>query len=77
MTQTVRLFAFALLGTAAIIFITYMIPPLRAIWPYFKTLPGAIQFGLGAAFFGIVLLIISLLMERVAEREYNESLRDD
>ena len=77
MTQTVRLFAFALLGTAAIIFITYMIPPLRAIWPYFKTLPDAIQFGLGAAFFGFALLIISLIMERFGEKDYNDSLRDD
>ncbi len=77
MTQSVRLFAFALLGTAAVIFITYMIPPLRAIWPYFKTLPGAIQIGIGAAFFGFVLLILSLVMERAGENEYNKSLKDD
>jgi len=77
MTHSVRLFAFALLGTAAVIFLTYMIPPLRAIWPYFRTLPGAIQFGIGAAFFGFALLIVSLIMERVSEHDYNEKLRDD
>ena len=77
MTQSVRLFAFALLATAAVIFITYMIPPLRAIWPFFRTLPGAIQIGVGAAFVGFVLLIVSLIMERIGEKGYNKSLRDE
>ena len=77
MTQSVRLFAFALLATAAVIFITYMSPPLRAIWPFFRTLPGAIQIGVGAAFVGFVLLIVSLIMERIGEKGYNKSLRDE
>jgi len=77
MTHSIRLLAFALLSGAALIFLTYMIKPLRWIWPYFHSLPPAIQIGVGAAFFGFVLLIVSLVMERMGERDYNQSLRDD
>lgn len=77
MNKPIRILAYALLGTAAVIFISYVIPPLRAIWPFFKSLPGAMQLGIGAGFFGFVLLVVSLVLERMEESDYNQSLRDD
>ncbi|MCZ6705992.1 MAG: hypothetical protein O6942_08845 [Bacteroidetes bacterium] len=77
MNKPIRILAYALLGTAAVIFVSYVIPPLRAIWPFFTTLPGAMQLGIGAGFFGFVLLIVSLIIERIEESDYNQSLRDD
>ena len=77
MNKPIRVLAYALLGTAAVIFVSYVIPPLRANWPFFKTLPGAMQIGIGAGFFGLALLIVSLVVERIEEGDYNKSLRDD
>ncbi len=77
MTRPLRIFAYTLLATAVVIFVSYLIPPFRAIWPFFRSLPDALQLGVGAAFFGFILLIVSLLIERLEDRDYDESLRDD
>lgn len=77
MNKPIRILAYALLGTAAVIFVSYVIPPLRAIWPFFETLPGAMQIGIGAGFFGLAFLIVSLVVERIEEGDYTKSLRDD
>lgn len=77
MIRQIRYLGFALIGAGALVLLSYLIPPLRALWPYFRELPFAIQFGLGAAFLGLFVLLFSLLLERIENRDYDESLRDD
>lgn len=77
MTRLVRITGFLLVAAGAVVSLTWVIKPLRAIWPWFKRLPLAIQVGLGAAALGIVLVFASLLWERFEERDQDKSLQDE
>ncbi len=77
MIQQIRQLGFALIGLGILIFISYLIPPLRALWPLFRQLPVVIQIGLGAALLGIGLLLVSVIVERIEDRPHDESLKDE
>ena len=77
MTRLVRITGFLLIAAGAVVCLTWFIEPLRAVWPWIKQLPLAMQIGLGAAVFGLVLVFASLLFERFEERERDKRLKDD
>ncbi len=77
MTRLLRITGFLLIGTGVLILLVWAIRPLRFIWPALLALPPAIQIGMGAAGLGLVVLMASLIAERIGEREADRRLLDD
>lgn len=81
MIQLVRIVGGLLMAIGAIVILTWLIKPLRAIWPFvfdwFRSLPGAIQFGLVIAAVGFLLLLSSLIWERLEDRKREGNLLDE
>ena len=77
MTRLLRITGFLLIGSGALILVVWAIRPLRFIWPALLALPPAIQIGIGAAALGLIVLMASLIGERIGEREADRKLRDD
>ncbi len=77
MMMQIRHVGYALIATGLLIVLSYLITPFRAIWPYFRSLPGPVQFAIAALFFGFLLIMTSLFAERTRERDYDRSLHDD
>ena len=57
--------------------LTWLIEPLRAVWPMLRQLPVPIQIGIALAAAGLLLLLGTLIWERIDERERDRELRDD
>lgn len=78
MVRLIRITGYLLIVAGVIATLSWLIKPLRQVWPAFRSLPIAIQMGLGAAAVGLVLLFASLIWERMEEREADQDLlRDD
>ncbi|MDP6385094.1 MAG: hypothetical protein QGI93_02755 [Planctomycetota bacterium] len=81
MVRLIRITGYLLIVAGAIASLTWLIKPLRqlwpAFWPAFRALPIAIQLGLGAATAGLILLLASLIWERMDEREADQDLLRD
>lgn len=77
MTRLLRITGFLLIGAGAVIILVWMIRPLRAVWPWLIELPPAIQIGFGVAALGLIVLMASLIAERIGEREADRALRED
>ena len=63
--------------TGALVILTLLIEPLRQIWPFLRSLPWPIQLGLAMAAIGLVVVMGTLIWERLEERESDRSLADD
>ena len=77
MTRLLRITGFLLIGSGVLVLLVWAIRPLRHIWPWLLELPAAIQIGIGAAALGLIVLMGSLIAERIGEREADRKLRDD
>ena len=77
MTRLLRITGFLLIGAGVLVLLVWAIRPFRAIWPWLAGLPPAIQIGIGAAALGLVVLMASLIAERIGEREADRALRED
>ncbi len=77
MIRLVRIVGFLLILAGAIVVLTWLIEPLREIWPWLKSLPLPIRIGLCMAAAGFLLLMGSLLWERLEEREHDKKLLDE
>jgi hypothetical protein len=77
MTRLLRITGFLLIGGGALVLLVWAIRPLRATWPWLMELPPAIQIGMGAAGLGLVVLMGSLIAERIGEREADRKLLED
>jgi hypothetical protein len=77
MIRSIRVFGFLLIGVGVLVLLTWVITPLRALWPWFRALPLAIQIGIGVALLGLLVLMGSLIAERIADRERDRSLLED
>ena len=81
MIQLVRIVGGLLMAIGAMVILTWLIKPLRTIWPFvfdwFRSLPGAIQFGLVIAAVGFLLLLSSIIWERLEDRKREGNLLDD
>lgn len=81
MIRTVRVIGALLMVAGVLVILTWMIKPLRQVWPYlfewFRSLPGALQVGLVMAAVGFLVLFSSLIVERLEDRKKEGSLLDD
>ena len=77
MIRLIRIFGFLLIAAGGVVLLTWLVKPLRFLWPWLRALPWPIQLGLAAAAAGFLLLLASLIWERFEGREQDRSLRDD
>ena len=81
MIRTVRIIGALLMVAGAVVILSWLIKPLRQIWPYlfewFRSMPGAVQLGLVLAAIGFLILFSSLVVERMEDRKKEGSLLDD
>ena len=77
MIRLVRILGMIMMAAGAVVLLSYLIKPLRAIWPWFRSMDMPIQIGIGAAVLGFLLLLATLIWERIEEREADRELRDD
>ncbi len=77
MTRLLRITGFLLIGAGAVVLLTWAIRPLRAVWPWLIGLPLAIQIGMGVAALGLVVVMGSLIAERIEDREADRRLLED
>ncbi|MCA9417262.1 MAG: hypothetical protein KC931_05860 [Candidatus Omnitrophica bacterium] len=77
MIRLVRVCGFLMIALGALILLSYLIAPLRAIWPWLLKLPLPIQIGLAVGVGGLILTLGSLLWERFEERDSDRALRDE
>ena len=77
MIRLIRILGVLMMAAGVIILLAWFIKPLRAIWPWLLKLPWPIQVGLTAAATGFLLLLGSLIWERLEEREKDRRLLDE
>jgi hypothetical protein len=75
--RLVRILGYLFVGAGAVVLLTWLIEPLRFLWPWLQRLPLALQVGLAAAVVGLVLLLGSLIWERLEDLEKDKELRED
>jgi hypothetical protein len=76
MIRFTRILGYLLSGVGALALLFWMIRPLRAVWPFLLELPWPIRLGLGTLLLGFLLVMASLIAERVEERGSDRALRD-
>jgi pilus assembly protein TadC len=77
MIRLVRITGFLMVVAGALVILTWLIEPLREIWPLLRSLPWPIQLGLAMAGIGLVVVMATLIWERMEERESDKSLIDE
>jgi hypothetical protein len=77
MVRLIRIVGVLMIVAGALVLLTWIIKPLRFIWPWLRMLPWPIQLGIGVAAAGFTLLFGTLLWERFEEREQDRGLRDE
>ena len=77
MIKLIRFVGFGLMVLGAIVLITWMFEPLRALWPWLLALPLPVKIGFGLAAIGLTVLFSSLLYERWQERGQDQDLLED
>ncbi len=81
MIRLVRTSGFLLIVAGIVVILVWLIEPLREavreIWPHVRSLPWPLQLGFALAAVGLLLLLASLVWERLGERERDRELLDD
>ncbi len=77
MIRFTRIVGFLLIVTGILFLCTWLIKPLRAVWPWLQMLPLPVKIGLIAATAGLLLLFGSLIWERFENRQSDRQLLDD
>lgn len=76
MIRFTRILGYLLSGVGVLTLLVWMIRPLRDVWPFLLELPWPIRLGLGTLLLGFLLVMASLIAERVEERGEDRALRD-
>ncbi len=81
MIRLVRILGVILMAAGVIAILTWLIEPIRDLWPLlfdaFRDLPIAIQIGLILAAVGFLLLLGSLIWERIEDCKSEKDLQDE
>lgn len=77
MIRLIRIVGFLLIGAGAVVLLVWMIEPLRFIWPWLRALPWPIQLGFAISALGLLILMGSLIWERMEDRAGDRELRDE
>ena len=76
MNRLVRIVGILLAAAGAVICLAWAIEPLRGIWPWLRSLPWPLQLGMALAGTGFLLLLGSLIWERLDDRKQDRELLD-
>lgn len=74
MIRLVRITGLLLIAAGALLLLTWLIEPLRLLWPWFRGLPLPVRLGTGAAALGLIIVLASLIHERVEDRAGDRDL---
>jgi hypothetical protein len=77
MIQLVRTTGLLLIAAGVLLLLTWLITPLRMFWPWFRTFPLPVQLGSGAAALGLIIVLATLIHERLEDREKDRDLLDE
>ena len=77
MNKLLRNVGIGLMALGVVLILVWAIKPLRAIWPWLLQLPFPIKVGVVVGTLGLVVLLGSLISERIGERESDQQLRDE
>jgi type VI protein secretion system component VasK len=77
MNRLIRTLGFMLIAVGAIVIAVWFIEPLREVWPWYLELPLPIRIGLVIAGIGLLLLVGTVIWERIKDREGDRKLLDD
>ena len=77
MIRVIRISGFLLIVAGIIVLLTWVIEPLRALWPWLLRLPLPVKVGMVGVVLGLVVLFASLIAERFEDREKDRSLLDE
>ena len=74
MIDVFRIMGFLLILSGILVIMTWLIEPLRALWPLLLALPTPVLIGIAVAFAGLLLLVASLIWERTKDREREKQM---
>ena len=77
MIELFRIVGFLLILAGGLIIVTWLIEPLRALWPLLLSLPMPVLIGVIVGFAGLLLLLASLIWERMKDRTTDKQLREE
>ncbi len=81
MIRLLRTAGFLLIGSGILVIAVWLIDPLRQLvaelWPKLRELPWPLQLGASLAGVGLLILVTSLIWERLGDREQDRKLLDD
>lgn len=77
MIRLVRIVGYLSIAAGAIVLLTWLFEPLRALWPFLLALPLPVKLGLGAAAVGVLLILGSMIWERMERRTEDRELLDE
>jgi hypothetical protein len=77
MNQLIRNVGFGLIIVGVLLLLAWAIEPVRMVWPWIRGLPLPLQIGIGAAVLGVTVLLVSMISERIRDREKDRELLDD
>ncbi len=77
MIRLLRILGFLMIGVGIVVVLSYLLEPLRAFWHVLHKLPLPIQIGLGGAAAGLLLVLGTIIWERLEDLEADRELRDD
>ena len=77
MIRLLRIVGFLLIGCGAVLLLVWVIEPLRFLWPWIRALPLPMQIGLAAAALGLLLLLGTVIWERLEDREADSDLLNE
>ncbi len=64
MARHLRIVGFVMIAIGAVVLLSYVFDPLRMAWHWFRSMPMPLQVGLAIAAVGLVVLMISLMLEK-------------
>ena len=77
MISVLRITGFLLIGLGAVIASSYLIRPLRMLWPWLLALPLPIQIGGVIAGVGLLILCATIIWERYENYDEDRKLLDE
>ena len=77
MISVLRITGFLLIGLGAVIAGSYLIRPLRMLWPWLLALPLPIQIGGVIAGVGLLILCATIIWERYENYDEDRKLLDE
>ena len=77
MIRLIRVVGFMLIGAGILVLLLWSIEPLRFIWPWLQALPWPIRLGFAISVLGLLVLMGSLIWERMEDRGGDRELLDE